>query len=198
MTAPPRTHTANAHAPGLTTQSLAPRLDAPSVAAALPVPATESGPIAVFDRPNYVDEATSAARHWRFPFRLLSFVIVVAMPTILAGVYYFFIAADQYVAEFRFALRAVEPVRGEIAGIFQPSAAPSPVSVDSHAVVQYLGSRDIIDDLAKTLDLREDVLTLLRRLVGASADASLDRGAGQILEKPGRCVLRRNQWNDRR
>ena len=77
------------------------------------------------------------------------------MPTILAGVYYFFIAADQYVAEFRFALRAVEPVRGEIAGIFQPSAAPSPVSVDSHAVVQYLGSRDIIDDLAKTLDLRE-------------------------------------------
>ena len=155
MTAPPRTQTANAHAPGLTTQSLAPRLDAPSVAAALPVPTTEAAPIAVFDRPNFADEATSAARHWRVPFRLLSFVIVVAMPTILAGVYYFFIAADQYVAEFRFALRAVEPVRGEIAGIFQPSAAPSPVSVDSHAVVQYLGSRDIIDDLAKTLDLRE-------------------------------------------
>ena len=89
MTAPHRTQTANAHARGLTTQSLAPRLDAPSVAAALPVPATEAGPIAVFDRPNYADEATSAARHWRFPFRLLSFVIVVALPTILAGVYYF-------------------------------------------------------------------------------------------------------------
>jgi capsular polysaccharide transport system permease protein len=154
MTAPPRTQTASAQAPGPTTQSLAPRLDAPSVAA-LPVPATEAGPIAVFDRPNFADEAASTARHWRFPFRLLSFVIVVSIPTILAGVYYFFIAADQYVAEFRFALRAVEPVRGEIAGIFQPSAAPSPVSVDSHAVVQYLGSRDIIDDLAKTLDLRE-------------------------------------------
>ena len=89
MTAPPRTQTANAHAPGLTTQSLAPRLDAPSVAAALPVPTTEAAPIAVFDRPNFADEATSAARHWRVPFRLLSFVIVVAMPTILAGVYYF-------------------------------------------------------------------------------------------------------------
>src|SRR6516164_632855 len=108
MTAPHRTQTANAHARGLTTQSLAPRLDAPSVAAALPVPATEAGPIAVFDRPSFADEAANAARHWRFPFRLLSFVIVVAMPTILAGVYYFFVAADQYVAEFRFALRAGE------------------------------------------------------------------------------------------
>ena len=34
------------------------------------------------------------------------------------------------------------------------NAAPSPVGVDSYAVVQYIGSRDIIDDVGKTLDLR--------------------------------------------
>ena len=55
--------------------------------------------------------------------------------------------------EFRFALRTVEPVRNEIGTIFQ-GVVPSPIGADSHAVVQYIGSRDIIDDLERTLDLR--------------------------------------------
>ena len=121
----------------------------PAIAAGLPVPAGDSGAIAVLQTQN------SAARRRRFPVRLLSFVLVVFIPASLAAVYYFFVAADQYVAEFRFALRTVEPVRGEVAGILQGSVAPSPVGVDSYAVVQYLGSRDVIDDLGKTLDLRE-------------------------------------------
>jgi capsular polysaccharide transport system permease protein len=124
-------------------------------AAGLPVPAPESRPLAIFTGPDVTGEAAPSARRRQFPFRLLVFVLVAAVPTALAGVYYFFIAADQYVAEFRFALRAVEPVRGEIGGIFQGNVAPSPVGVDSYAVVQYIGSRDIIDDLGKTLDLRE-------------------------------------------
>ena len=124
-------------------------------AAGLPVPAPEGRPLAIFTGPDVTGEAASRARRRQFPFRLLVFVLVAAVPTVLAGVYYFFIAADQYVAEFRFALRAVEPVRGEIGGIFQGNVAPSPVGVDSYAVVQYIGSRDIIDDLGKTLDLRE-------------------------------------------
>ena len=128
---------------------------APPAAARLPVPAPEGRPLAVIARPNVAGDAAPSLRRRQFPFRLLAFVVIVALPTVLAGVYYFFIAADQYVAEFRFALRAVEPVHGEIGGIFQGNVAPSPVGVDSYAVVQYIGSRDIIDDLGKTLDLRE-------------------------------------------
>jgi capsular polysaccharide transport system permease protein len=79
--------------------------------------------------------------------------VVVVVPAVIAGVYYFLIAADQYVAEFRFALRTAEPVRAEAATTFG-NVAPSPVGVDSYAVVQYIASRDIIDDLSKTLDLR--------------------------------------------
>ena len=131
-----------------------PTIKAPTGNAALPVPAPESGRIAVFPRRELAGETASTAEKRQFPFRLLSFVVVAALPTILAGVYYFLIAADQYVAEFRFALRTVEPVRidpGSILG----AAAPSPVGVDSYAVVQYIGSRDILDDLGRTLDLRE-------------------------------------------
>ena len=121
----------------------------PAVTAGLPVPAEDGGAIAVFQGQEF------AARRRRVPVRLLSLVVVVLVPATLAAVYFFLIAADQYVAEFRFALRTVEPVRAEVGGLLQGSVAPSPVGVDSYAVVQYLGSRDVIDELGKTLDLRE-------------------------------------------
>ena len=79
------------------------------------------------------------------PVRSLSFAAVALIPAALAAVYYFLIAADQDIAEFRFVLRAVEPVRTEMGGNFQGNIALSPVSVDSYAVVQYLGSRDILE-----------------------------------------------------
>jgi capsular polysaccharide transport system permease protein len=125
------------------------RAGEPAIAGGLPVVAEDSGALAV------LREQNSAARRRHLSVRLLSFLVVVLIPTVLAAVYYFFIAADQYVAEFRFALRTVEPARAEIGGILQGGVAPSPVGVDSYAVVQYLGSRDVIDDLGKTLDLRE-------------------------------------------
>jgi capsular polysaccharide transport system permease protein len=128
---------------------------APATIAGLPAAVDGAGSIAVFPGRDFAGERGHGGHRRQVPLRLLSFVVVVALPAVIAAVYYFFIAADQYVAEFRFALRAVEPVRGEISGIFQGNVAPSPVSVDSYAVVQYLGSRDIIDDVGKTLELRE-------------------------------------------
>ena len=125
------------------------QLREPAVAAGLPVPAADGAAIAVLARQGH------ASGRRRFPVRSLSLAVIVLIPVALAIVYYFFIAADQYIAEFRFALRAVEPVRAEMGGIFQGNVAPSPVSVDSYAVVQYLSSRDVIEDLGKNLDLRE-------------------------------------------
>jgi capsular polysaccharide transport system permease protein len=46
-------------------------------------------------------------------------------------------------------------MRSEAGTIFQGNVAPSPIGVDSFAVVQYIASRDIVDDLGKTIDLRE-------------------------------------------
>jgi capsular polysaccharide transport system permease protein len=154
-----------------------------AIAAGLPVPAEDGGAIAVFQPQEFT------ARRRRVPVRLLSLVVVVLVPATLAALYYFLIAADQYVAEFRFALRTVEPARAEVGGLFQGNVAPSPVGVDSYAVVQYLGSRDVIDELGKTLDLRE----MFSR---AEADwvsrlpPGIDRRAGQVLEKSGGRVLR--------
>jgi capsular polysaccharide transport system permease protein len=128
-------------------------IPAPGSVTGFPASAEERGQIAVIPRREYAAE-TSRTEHGRpFPFRSLSFIVVVVFPAVIAGVYYFLIAADQYVAEFRFALRTAEPVRAEPNTAFG-NVMPSPVGVDSYAVVQYIGSRDIIDDLSKTLDLR--------------------------------------------
>lgn len=111
--------------------------------------------IAIFPGRGFIDGASRVKQRRRFPLRLLLFFTFVGVPVGLAGYYYFFVAADQYVAEFRFALRSVEPVRSEAGTIFQGSIAPSQIGVDSYAVVQYIASRDIVDELGKTVDLRE-------------------------------------------
>jgi capsular polysaccharide transport system permease protein len=113
-----------------------------------------SGQIALFPERGFADRIHERQRR-RFPWRLMSFLAFVGVPVALAAFYYFYVAADQYVAEFRFALRSVEPMRSEAGTILQGNVAPSPIGVDSYAVVQYIASRDIVDDLGKTIDLRE-------------------------------------------
>jgi capsular polysaccharide transport system permease protein len=130
--------------------------------------------------------AATTGHHRRLPaLRLLSFIVVVLLPTIAAAVYYGAIAAPQYVVEFRFGLRSVAPPRTDAAGRAQEGAAMAEAGFDSYAVVQYLTSRSVIDDLGPTLDLRAmftrpeaDWLARLRR--GASIEQLVEYWKGQI------------------
>jgi capsular polysaccharide transport system permease protein len=85
---------------------------------------------------------------------LWSLALVVGLPTLAAAIYFLFIATDQYVAEFRFGLRAAEPVRADAAALFPGTPASLQTSLDSYAVAEYIGSRAIIDDISRSLDLR--------------------------------------------
>ena len=123
----------------------------PASATVLPIPPEGGGRTVVFDH-RRSSFGRLRRRSWLGWF---SFIIFVAVPAVTAAVYYFFVAADQYVAEFRFALRSAEPERHDPVLFFQESIAPSVMGLDSFVVVQYLASRAIIDDLSTTLDLRE-------------------------------------------
>ena len=93
-------------------------------------------------------------RAWLSP-RLLSFIAVVVVPTVLAAVYLFAAASDQYVAEFRFALSSAEAPRFDPASLLAGIAAPAPpAALESQILVQYIGSRAIVDRIDATLDLR--------------------------------------------
>jgi capsular polysaccharide transport system permease protein len=82
-----------------------------------------------------------------------SFVLMVAIPTIAAMVYYAFIASDQYVAEARFTVSGGAPPIidgiGALTGI--PAVA---VIQDTQIVTNYVESRAALEKLEKLIDIR--------------------------------------------
>ena len=90
---------------------------------------------------------------------LLSFIILVAVPSLLAQVYLAFIASDQFVAETRFAVRTAQAEGGDsiksALSSLSSGSIPSGTGHEAYVVTSYIHSRAIIDDLAKVLDVRQ-------------------------------------------
>jgi capsular polysaccharide transport system permease protein len=86
--------------------------------------------------------------------RALSFALLVLLPIAVAGAYYFLVASDQFVAEFRFSLSSVEKPRFDPLSLLTGGSPHSAAALESQIVVQYMASRAIVDDLNTTLDLR--------------------------------------------
>ncbi len=101
-----------------------------------------------------VRAGTPAIRHARPSLRRLSFAALVVMPIAVAAAYYFAVAADQYVAEFRFTLNTVDPPRFDPLSLFAGNATRSPAALESQILVQYMSSRAIVDEIGGSLDLR--------------------------------------------
>jgi capsular polysaccharide transport system permease protein len=126
----------------------------PVAAGGQPVPAeVRDAPLAL-PRLSLVRAATPAIRQPRPSLRTLSFAVLVVMPIAVAAAYYFAVAADQYVAEFRFTLNTVDPPRLDPLSLFAGNATHSPAVAESQILVQYLTSRAVIDEIGGTLDLR--------------------------------------------
>lgn len=96
-------------------------------------------------------------RSWK---RLL-FLVIVLGSTLLSAIYYYLIAADQYVTEFRFNLRsASNPMStasgmGAGAGIGGMSGMNPTVLWDSYAIVQFIESREMASMLQQKINLRQ-------------------------------------------
>lgn len=106
-----------------------------------PIPASETFPIPLRRR----------RRRFR---RLTSLALAVLTPTALMGGYLYWCAADQYVTEFRFSVRHQTPMHmdsGASSALAAPlsggNAAALTVINDSQIVIQYLKSRQVIDDM---------------------------------------------------
>jgi len=108
--------------------------------------------------PTLVHPAPAAAapplRHERRRWHLWSFGVCVVAPLALAAVYWLGIAADQYVSEFRFMLRAAEDPRPAPDWLSTANAAQSQAALESRMLIEYASSRAIVDDVGKKVDLR--------------------------------------------
>lgn len=100
---------------------------------------------------------------------LLSFGILVLLPLCLLGLYFLFLATPQYFAEFRFSVTEVTPSAGPLGGggsggstaaavasaMGGHSAAAGGGTAQNFVVIDYLKSRQVIDELSQSVDVRE-------------------------------------------
>jgi len=87
-----------------------------------------------------------------------SLLLMVVLPTALASAYYFFIASDQYVSEFRFAVKSsnasASSATTDLVGAALGQSARLSAFSDNFIVADYVRSREAVTDLLKTVDLR--------------------------------------------
>ncbi len=95
-----------------------------------------------------VDEALVKKRSWLLP---VSFILIVVLPVLTVAWFLMTEASARYTAEFRVAVRSLDaPPPVGVEGFLGVAGLGSPVSNESHAVVQFLESRAIIDGIENT------------------------------------------------
>lgn len=85
----------------------------------------------------------------------LGFLIIVALPTLLAAIYYLLIASPRYVSEARFVVRSANVAQPSAMGLALNVAGFSSGMNEAFAVHEYMTSRDSMDQLNKRFDLRK-------------------------------------------
>ncbi len=90
------------------------------------------------------------------PLRLIGFLLLVILPFLASSVYYAFIASDQYIAEARFAVRAVSGTEdaGDSPGGATSALNMRSASQDAYVVTSFIHSTEILNRIGKKLDYR--------------------------------------------
>ena len=95
----------------------------------------------------------------RYGGTFLSFLLMVALPVCVAAIYYFFIASNQYVSEFKFAVRDAKAAQGSPAGgsiaDMMTLAGSGPNTLESYMVTEYLKSEAAVQELEQRIDVRK-------------------------------------------
>ncbi|BBE73452.1 chromosome partition protein Smc [Pleomorphomonas sp. SM30] len=125
---------------------------APSRRVPLPQKQTGRGGLRIAGRNPSLDRLLAASRP-RVSGSALSFLLMVALPTVVAALYFAFVASPQYVSEFRFAVRAQDAIPQDS---LSAATAVSPISVlaDNFVVADFARSRDVVDRLEAEVGLR--------------------------------------------
>jgi capsular polysaccharide transport system permease protein len=118
---------------------------------------TDSPPRSIEPSAPYAEQAgagSSRARPNHWIGRVVLFAVVVALPTIVAAVYYLLIASPIFVSEARFLVRtAAQPPAGGLNSVLL-GVGLAPGSTDAYAVHEYIMSRDAVNELSKAQHLR--------------------------------------------
>lgn len=119
-------------------------------AVARPVPAAPVPPPVIPVRPT-VNVAQPQRRHWML---LVSFLVMVALPTVLWAWYLWTRASDQYVSTVGFSVRKEGATPSiDLLGGLMPLGGGSGAS-DTDILYEYIRSQDMVEKIDQQLDLR--------------------------------------------
>lgn len=115
-----------------------------------------------------------------------AFLLVVVLPTILAAIYFLFIASPRYVSEARFIVRAAEQRQVSSLGVALEGVGLSSGSSDAHAVHDYIRSADGLKELSRKMDVKamyaRPGIDIFSRLPRAFSDDSEETFRKQLNE----------------
>lgn len=101
--------------------------------------------------PKLLTSDTAVTPWWRkLP---LGFLLVVALPTLVACVYYLLMASPRYVSEARFVVRSPERMAPTGLGVALQGVGITSGHSDAYAVHEYITSRDGLQDLKRRFDV---------------------------------------------
>lgn len=110
---------------------------------------------AVVDLPVAELPRRSQKRRWG---GIVSFILCVVLPTVIAGVYYFGYATDQYVSSFKFTVRDISTMTSTSSASDALTAmvgiSGTSSSSDNYMVVEYMTSRQAVQDLQSKIDIQ--------------------------------------------
>src|SRR4051812_22920937 len=78
-----------------------------------------------------------------------SLALCVGLPTLLALIHYTLIAADQYVAEAKFAVRGTEAAAIDMLGVLTGVPGHAASTGDALIVQDYIRSRDLVEEIGR-------------------------------------------------
>ena len=102
------------------------------------------------------DEKEQSTRFRAYSGLVRSFCLFVLLPTLVGGIYFGVIASDRYVAEARYAIRtgAQAPGGGFLENVLGSGSLGSSTREDAGIVRDYILSRDMLEELQKSVDVR--------------------------------------------
>ena len=107
--------------------------------------------------------------------KIVSFVCIVALPSLTVAAYYAFVASDQYTAEARFTVRGGLPPKLDGIGALT-GAPPILIIQDTQIIMNFIQSRTMVEELDKAVGVRrlyEDAsIDFVSRL---KADAKIEK-----------------------
>jgi capsular polysaccharide transport system permease protein len=117
------------------------------------------GPARPNGHPNQISQVISLPKRGRkrsYP-TIISFFVFVVFPVVIAAIYYTFIAANQYVAEFRFSVTDTSstsvPSSSSLGGISSLLGSAVTSSSQNYMVTDFLTSRQAVDELQKKINV---------------------------------------------